>query len=450
MGNLKLEGTIVMVMKLIEFLKTDLWRLRLKNYTGSKFFLLRQLRVAVLSVRGFAEDKCQLRASALTYFSLLSIVPVIAMMFGIAKGFGLEGKVREVVLRRLQGQEEVAERIIQFAESLLANTSGGFIAGVGVAFLFWAIIKVLSNIENSFNYIWGVKKDRHLGRKFSDYLSMMLVCPFLLVMSSSLTVMISGQVRNIVEDSSFLNAIGPVIGILLKLLPFCTIWITFTFLFIFMPNTRVKWKSGLLGGIVAGTIFQLVQWGYINFQVGAARYGAIYGSFAALPLFLLWLQVSWLIVLYGAEISFAHQNVDTYEFEQDCKNVSHSHKRLVSLLVSHLLVKDFCQGKPPIDANQISEVLEVPIRLVREVVFDLVESGILIEAKKNDYKDAAYHPGIDVNKLSIKFIVDALEKHGNSEIPIAESKDLDRLSIHLETITGAIEKSPSNVLLKDI
>ncbi len=282
-----------MLSKVINFLKTDIWRIRLKNYPRRKSFFLRQLRIIVLAVRGFAEDKCKFRASALTFYSLLSVVPVIAMMFGIAKGFGLEKRVETELLQKMQGQEEVAKKVIDFANSLLENASGGFIAGVGVAFLFWAIIKVLSNIENSFNDIWGVKKPRTLGRKFSDYLSMMLVCPFLLIMASSATLAISSQIRDIIQQFSVFSAIGPLIMFLLKLLPYCTIWIMFTFVFIFMPNTKVKLRSGFLAGVVAGTIFQITQWVYINFQIGAAKYSAIYGSFAALPLFLLWLQISW-------------------------------------------------------------------------------------------------------------------------------------------------------------
>jgi membrane protein len=145
-----------MLSKVITFLKTDIWRMRLNNYPRRTSFFLRQLRVIVLAVRGFAEDKCKFRASALTFYSLLSVVPVFAMMFGIAKGFGLEKRVEAELLEKMQGQEEVAKKVIDFANSLLENAHGGFIAGIGVAFLFWAIIKVLSNIENSFNDIWGV------------------------------------------------------------------------------------------------------------------------------------------------------------------------------------------------------------------------------------------------------------------------------------------------------
>ena len=440
-----------MLSKVINFLKTDIWRIRLKNYPPSNSFFLKQLRVVVLAVRGFAEDKCKFRASALTFFSLLSIVPVIAMMFGIAKGFGLEKRVETVLMEKMQGQEEVAEQIITFANSLLENANGGFIAGIGVAFLLWAIIKVLSNIENSFNDIWGVKTPRSIGRKFSDYLSMMLICPFLLVMASSATVAISSQIQDIVQKISILNAIGPLIMLLLRLLPFCTLWITFTFVFIFMPNTKVKLKNGFLAGIIAGTIFQLVQWGYISFQIRVAdNYGAIYGGFAAMPLFLLWLQLSWLVVLFGAELSFAYQNVETYEFEQDCLSASYSFKKMLSLLITHQLIQNFCKAEHPWDAEQLSHTLEIPIRLVRQILFELVDSGVLTKVQKDDNKDTAYQPAVDVGKLTIKYVVEALEHRGNTDVPVGKTNEMKKLSECMNTFAGDIEKSPANILLKNL
>ncbi|MBN1457369.1 MAG: YihY/virulence factor BrkB family protein [Sedimentisphaerales bacterium] len=434
----------------VRFVKTDIWRLRLKNYTGARFFLIRQLRIIILAIRGYAEDKCKFRASALTYFSLLSIVPVIAMMFGIAKGFGLEEKVREQIMTQLQSQPEVAEKVIVFANSLLENANGGFVAGVGVAFLFWTVIKVLSNIENSFNDIWGIKSSRSIGRKFSDYLSVMLVCPILLVMSSSLTVAISGQVREIIQKFTIFSAIGPFIIFLLKLSPFVTIWVVFTFIFIFMPNTKVKFSSGLLAGIVAGTIFQLAQGLYIYFQVGVARYGAIYGSFATLPLFLIWLQISWLIVLFGAELAFAHQNVDTYELEPDCLSVSHSYKLKLSLVITQRLVRNFCEGKDAISASQISHELEIPIRLVRQILFDLTEARVVSGQNSENSKEILYQPAVDVDLLTVKYVKDALEKKGTSDLPIAEISEFNRLSKCIAEFDKTIEASSDNILLKEM
>ena len=305
----------VMFSRILHFIRVDIWRIRLRNLPPKKSFLIKQLRIVLLALRGFGDDKCLLRASALTFYSLLSIVPVLAMAFGIAKGFGLE---TELVARlselpeRFPGQEKVLNDVIESAKNLLENTKEGVIAGIGVAVLFWTIIKVLGNIEKSFNDIWGVKKARSIGRKLSDYLSMMLVCPILFVMSSSVTVFIAGQIRLVTEKIALLGAISPFIFAILRLFPYCVIWIMFSFLYIFMPNTKVNFRSGILAGIVAGTTYQVVQWVYITFQIGVTKYNAIYGSFAALPLFLVWLQLSWLIVLFGEEISFAYQNVDTY------------------------------------------------------------------------------------------------------------------------------------------
>ena len=429
-----------MLKRYVNFVETDIWRMRQKDLSRSKSFFIRFLRVIILAVRDFGENKCNFRASALTFYSLLSIVPVIALMFGIAKGFGLQDKVKEQLLAKMQGQEEVVKKVIDFADSMLANTSGGIIAGVGVAFLFWTIISVLSNIENSFNDIWGVKKCRSFGRKFGDYLSIMLVCPILLAISGGATVFVSSQIQTITEKIPLLQNLGPAFWVLFKLLPFCTIWVAFTFVLSFMPNTKVNFKSALIGGIVAGTVFAGVQWAYINFQIGAAKYGAIYGSFAALPLFLIWLQTSWLIVLFGAEVSFAHQNVETYEFEPDCRSVSHSFKTLLSLLITQRLVKRFCDGEKPSDASGLSHELEIPVRLVRQILYELSEAGVLSEVRKGEDKELAYQPAIDVDKITVKFVIDRLEQRGTSNIPVAKSGEFDKLSDCSATIRRQYRK----------
>jgi membrane protein len=439
-----------MLKKWLNFIKTDIWRLRLKDHSKGKSFLIRLIRIIALTLRGFDENKCLFRASALTYYTLLSIVPIIAVMFGVAKGFGLQKQVEAQLLAKMEGQQEVVTKIIDFSNSLLANTSGGFIAGIGVAFLLWTVIRVLSNIERSFNDIWGVVKPRTFGRKFGDYISMILVCPILWVIAGSTTIFVSSQIQTITTKLPFLQNFGPVFWGLLKLLPYCTLWIAFTFIFIFMPNTKVRFLSALTGGIVAGTLFQAVQWVYINFQIGVAKYGAIYGSFAALPLFLIWLQISWLIVLFGAEVSFAHQNVETYEFEPDCLSVSQSFKTLLSLLITQHIVKSFCAGDKPLDASLLSHELEIPIRLVRQILFELSESGVLSEVRKTEERELSYQPAIDAAQITVKFVIDRLRERGTSDIPVVKSGVLDKLSDCLKQFSETIDKSPANVLLKNL
>ncbi|MCA9408241.1 MAG: YihY/virulence factor BrkB family protein [Candidatus Omnitrophica bacterium] len=434
----------------IDFLTAGIWRIQTRKLKGQQVFWIRQLRIVLLAIRGFAEDKCQLRASALTFYSLLSIVPVVAMAFGIAKGFGFERMLEQQLRERMYGQEEVISRVIEFANSFLENTKGGIIAGIGVALLFWTVIKVLGNIEHSFNDIWGIKKGRTFGRKFSDYLSIMLICPILLIMSSSATVLIASKVTLLVEKLSFLGPVADIIIFSLRILPFAVIWTVFSFIYIFMPNTNVKIKSGIMAGIIAGTIYQIVQFIYINFQVGVSKYGAIYGSFAALPLFLIWLQVSWLIVLFGAEVSFAEQNVETYEFEPDCLKVSQRFKQYVALCISYISVKKFHQAQKPLTAAEIAHELEMPIRLVRQIVFDLTEAGVLSEVKINDGKTVAFQPAYDIEYITVQDVMDKLELRGVSDIPMIESGSLKKLKESLEKFHDVIKKSEPNFVLKDL
>jgi len=438
------------ISKIIEFLKNDVWRIQIKNLSRSKALLIRQLRILVLSLRGVSEDNCHLRASALTVYSLLSVVPVFAMLFGIAKGFGFEKTLEKELFIWLEGNEEVVTRIINFSHSLLENTKGGVMAGIGIILLFWSIIKVLGHIERSFNDLWGVKKGRSFGRKVTDYLSIMLICPVLFIMSSTLTVLISGQIEIFVQKITILGVVAPAIFFMLKFLPYLAIWVLFTFMYIFMPNTKVDFKSGLLAGLIAGALFQIFQLAYINLQVGVTRYNAIYGSFAALPLFLIWLQYSWLIVLFGAEISFAYQNVDTFEFEPDCLRVSGSFKRLLALRIVHLLVKGFSGLDKSWDETRISQELGIPIRLVRLILYELVESGIVSEIKVDVDKAAAYQPALCTDMMTIKYVIDTLEGHGSDNIPVARSGELEKLSECLKSFSKLIENSPANMQLKDI
>lgn len=433
-----------------QFLKTDIWRIRASTLSSQKSFWIRQLRIILLAIRGFDEDKCQLRASALTFFSLMSVVPVVAMAFGIAKGFGFEKMLEEQLLEKMQGQEEVVAKIISFAQSFLENTQGGLIAGIGIVILFGSVIGVLGNIENSFNGIWGIKKSRPFGRKFSDYLSIMMICPILFIMSSSVTVLITSQVTLIVEKLAFLGPLGSLILVSLRILPYAVIWIMFTFIYVFLPNTKVKFKSGLIAGIIAGTIYQIIQWAYIAFQIGVSKYGAIYGSFAALPLFLVWLQLSWLVVLFGAEISFAEQNVDTYEFESDSLKASYSFKKLLALNITHVCVKNFHEGQKPQTAAELSHELEIPIRLVHQVIFELTEAGILSEVKIGDDQTIGYQPAYDIENLTMQSVIDFLDQRGVDNIPVAQTSSLQTLKSKLDQFHDIVTASSANILVKDI
>ncbi|MDD5218091.1 MAG: YihY/virulence factor BrkB family protein [Candidatus Omnitrophica bacterium] len=437
-----------MFRKIERFLKQDIWRIRAREAKGFRGKCVRLLRIFLLSFKQFSSDMCSFRASALTFYSLLSIVPVLAMSFGIAKGFGLDKSLREKLLENMQGQEEIFDRIIAFAENLLENARGGIIAGVGLALLFWAVIQVFGNIEASFNDIWGIKKQRSLGRKFADYLSMMLIAPVLYIVASSATVFVTSQVTLITEKIAFLGLVAPLIIMSLKILPYLVFWGLLTYLYIAMPNGKIHFKSALLGGIVAGTLYQIVQWIYIRFQIGVSNAGAIYGSFAALPLFLIWLQMSWRIVLYGAELAFSHQNELTFEFEQDCLNTNYATKKLFSLRIAQLCVSRFAAGMPPLSAEEIAAQLEMPVRLARDLIFHLTESGILITVQGESERDRSYLPARDVADMTVQFVIEQMEKAGTSEVQVVKTPELDQLRGSLLAFDLAVQKLPENKVLK--
>jgi membrane protein len=262
-------------------------------------------------------------------------------------------------------------------------------------------------------------------------------------------VLITGQAQLVMQKIALLGTLSPLILFSLKVLPFVVIWVLFTFIYIFMPNTKVYLKSGVIGGIIGGTLYQIVQWMYLTFQVGVAQYNAIYGSFAALPLFLVWLQMSWLIVLFGAEISFARQNLETYEFEPDCLRVSAHFKKLLTLRIAQAVVKNFCSGIKPWIATKISHELEIPIRLVNQIVYELVEAGIFSETKEA-HGATGYQPARSVEQMTIQSILEILARQGTDAIPVTQSEGLRKIAASLDAFDKILEKSSVNMRLVDI
>ncbi len=434
----------------IIFFERDLWRLSSKELTPRKSFLIKHLRVIVLALKGFNEDKVSMRASALTYYTLFAMVPVVALAFGIAKGFGLESYLESELQKALSNREEVFTWIMSFSKSMLETARGGMVAGVGFVVLVYAVMNVLSNIEGSFNAIWKIHKGRTLSRKFSDYFSMMFIAPFFLILSSGATVFLGTQITRISEDIQLIGFFSPVLMFLVQLVPYVLVWILFTLIYVVMPNTNVRFGGALLAGIVAGTLFQLAQWGYIYFQVGVSRYNAIYGSFAAVPLLLLWLQTSWLIVLFGAEVSFAYQNVEKYVYDREAKTMSFFNRKLISLYICHLVIKRFKDGEVSLTATQIAQELEIPIRLLREVLYDLIELHILSETVTDHPKESGYQPGQDINRLSIRAITEKLENKGGGELIANDAHALIEIRKVLEDFQQTINTSNKDKLLQDI
>ena len=439
-----------MLEKIRNFIRNEIWNPQFHELSKRHSFLIRQVRIIILAFKGFLEDRVSMRASALTFYTLLSVVPVVAMGFGVAKGFGYQNKMQEFIISNFKGQEEVLNWIIGMSMNILDGVQGGLLAGIGMVVLIWSVMQVLTNIENSFNAIWQVRKPRNFFRKFSDYLSIVLLAPILIIVSSSLMVYITTRVETAVEGVEMIKHIAPFVEFLFSLLPYVLIWLLFTLIYMVMPNTKVNFKYALLAGILAGSAFQFIQWGYIHFQIGVSKYSALYGTFAALPLFLVWLQLSWLIVLLGAEISFAYQNVDNYEFEAESLNLSIHNKRLLALLIMHHIVKNFEFGATPLTSSEFSKELGIPVRLVRELLFELTQANIVVETITDSPREKGYQPSIDINKITIQFVVEKLEATGSDQIIVKNSKAFSNLSGFYKDIENMLRTSDTNKLLKDI
>jgi membrane protein len=311
-------------------------------------------------------------------------------------------------------------------------------------------MKVIGNIETSFNHIWGVKKGRSLWRKVSDYMLMVVACPILIIASGSATVLLSSRLSSFIDSNiSFLRGVSnPAI---LKLLPLVTAWLLFSFIYAFMPNTKVKWKSAVIAGIVSGTVYQVVQEGYIFLQVMLfTKYNSIYGGLAVLPLFLIWLQLSWLIVLFGAEISFAHQNLESYEYEPHALDISYNLKKQLTVQVTMMIVKAYQQElKPPTDI-ELAHQSGIPVRQVRDILFHLIESGVVAKNSDNISGEAGYLPAIPAEKLTIQYVLEKIENCGKCEFPLPATDEFQRLAASFKSLEEAVRKSPDNKLLKEI
>lgn len=442
-----------MISTVVHFFEEDIWKIRLKALPPLKRFIVRYPRVIALASHRFYSDQCSLKASALTYSSLLSVVPVLAMVFGAAKGFGLEELIERQILEmaeKANWQSEIADRIIAFSHSLLENAKGGLIAGVGVILVFWSVISILGQIEDSFNGIWEVRQGRSLKRKFADYISIMVLAPFLQIISSSAAVLVASRVKIIFEKIALLGVFSPIVTFLLQFVPYLSIWILLTMLYLVMPNTKVPIKSAILAGVVTGTAFQIVQWAYIKFQIGVSSYGPIYGSFAALPLFLVWLQLSWMIVLFGAEIAFAHENDETFGYHPDFSRISLSERKVLVLRIFYLTIKRFSQGEKPLTARQISHTLEIPVRLVRSLLNELTRSGVVVETVTETKDEVGFQPAMTIENATIKYALDAYEQHGGRTTSLPMTPEGEKILSSLKSMSECLEKAPENIPLKDL
>ena len=427
-----------------------IWHTPLSEISRGRTFIIKQLRIVVLAARGFTNDKAQLRASALTFYSLLSVIPIIAIAFAIAKGFGLDVNLEQLISKEFQSHQEVLSWLLTNSRNAIQATRGGYIAGVGMIILFYSVMSLLHHIENSFNHIWQIKSSRPWYRKFTDYLTIMLIAPVFIILSGSITGFVSIGLEDFMTKAPILAFFKPIISTLIRFAPYFLSWIIMTIMFIIMPNTKVKFTPALISGIITGTIIQIIQLFYWDLQLGITKLSAIYGSFAAFPLLVIWLQATWTTVLLGAELSFANQNVSRYEFESEALNISNYQKRALILLILQLIIRNFSAGSNPISAEYIATNLKVPVRVVREILQELSSVRLVSEIHVNEDKEQLYQPAMDINKLTISYVFSKLDRKGIDHFMGSKNKDYDKVITILDKFDRMAAKSDSNMLIKDL
>ena len=425
---------------MLNFFKSGIWTLRTADFSPFLRGLVSALRIIVLSVRCFFKNNCMLHASALTYYTLLAIVPVAALAFAIAKGFGLYARLETWFRGTFAGKEEVAEKIITFSNNLLENTKGGLIAGIGAIALLYVTIRLMMQIEKSLNDIWGVKTGRAILRKISDYLAIVLLCPLIIIVTTGATVYttvrLSEMVNTIPGISDTMNAL---LALSSRALHIVNTWLIFSFIYMFIPNTRVRIIPALTGGFIAGVLYYIAQYLCFALQYNVAKYNAIYGSFAALPLFLIWLQISWTFILLGAEIAFACQNVSSYEGTPGDGSVGSRRKTVYAVKLVRACAHAFLNQQPPLTDTGLSGKLEIPVRTTRLLLYELCDAGILVKVAPSERGDA-FQVALPPEDITPVRIMRALQEPAPDE----GLDDTDPVCAEIEAIWKSAELSPVN------
>lgn len=405
-------------------------------------WFVQQYKLLFYTARGLLEHGTIVRSAALTFYTLMSLVPILAVVFAVVKGFGLADGLVQSLYGLFPQSPETIDYIVAFAEKALARTQGGVVAVVALVMLFWAVIRVFGSIESAFNNIWEVKVGRSLARQWSDYIAIVMIVPILWVIAGAL----GGYARQLLGFGD-----GWFYAVLSRLVSVGVIWVMFTFFYMLIPNARVRFSSALTAGIIAGTAFALFQWGYLYVQRWMTSYNAIYGSFAALPLFLIWLQSSWQILLFGGELSFAYQNVARFCEERESLLISYDQRRKLLLAVMLTVVGHLRRHGGATPAETIRQQLELPTRIVNDILYQLVQAGLILAVPVDDNeRELAYIPAHDIASLTVYGVLEAVERSGQEHFDPAPSPELLRIDRELERLKQSARASQDNVRIVDL
>lgn len=430
-------------MKLWNYALTGVWRDRRNSLT------VRLVKTINLTVKSFLSADLQSTACALTYRLLLAIVPALALLFAIGRGFGFQNILTSQLFSYFPSQQHALEVAMRFVDSYLAQASEGLFVGVGIVVLLWTLISLIGSVEDAFNRIWGIKHGRTLWRKITDYTAIFLILPVLMVCGSGLTAFMSSSI----ED--YLPFMTPLVSGALDVASVLLIWFFFTGLYMLVPNTKVKFKNALPAGVLAGVAYQVLQWLFVSGQMYVSKYNAIYGGFAFLPLLLIWLQLVWLFTLTGALLCYSAQSISDYALDEDIFGISFNYRRRIGVGLLAVMVQRFAAGKAPLGSQDFERSFGVPLRLVQILLGEMEEMGLICRVANAGGKGTtAYQPARDLSAMTVGQAVDCFRDHGTTDFIPAFANDFKPLTEALdhadEASLGAAGEKLSELQLRSL
>ena len=371
----------------------------------------RILQTIILFARGFKDKALNVRANSLSFSLLFAFVPMVAGVFAIARGFGFEELLQERISTSFLAEANIAPTIMEWVERYLETARGGLFLGIGLVVLIWAVYAFFNMLELSFNNIWNVKQSRSFGRRLSNYMVVLLLVPIMIILSSGISIFLNSAA----SASPVLQAIEPIRRVLLRLIPFVVASGVFTWIFIAIPNTKVRFLSAIIPGVIVGILFQLVQMFSVYLVMLFTRMSVVYGAFSAIPLILVWLHITCWLLLIGAELAFAIQNNDLFAYEKDLETMSRRYKDYIMLYLLSVIIRRFEAGESPQTAQKMAAEHQLPIRLVQQLLSRLEETSIVRRVYTEDEEEQAFVPALDTKSITVEMVIGRISAQGTED-----------------------------------
>lgn len=360
-----------------------------------------------ITVNSFFDSDLQSRACAMAYRTLLAIVPALALLFAIGRGFGFQHLLQDELLHMFPAQKQAIVHSLKFVDSYLNQASEGIFVGIGILFLLWTLISLVSSVEESFNSIWNVKTTRSLWRQITDYTAMFLILPVLMICASGLSMLVSTTMQKWFD----IEFVTPVLSFIFEAASAVFTWLFFAAVYMLIPNAKVKFKYAFIAGAITGTVFLILQWLFVSGQIYVSKYNAIYGSFSFLPLLLIWMQLAWVITLVGCLICYASQNVFQYSFAEQINNISPEYLDEVTVAVTAVVVQRFEAALPAVTEDEITQSYGIPSRLVGDILDRLRRAGVISCVVMGDSKQSiGYQPALPSDTLTLAVLREHMQK----------------------------------------